>query len=284
MTVPDYILPVDDGLPLRDSGPWVAKKLDYLRRYIDVFETSMRGKWPTRTYIDLFSGPGKCIDRESRAVYLGSPLIALTTTYPFTHYIFVDKDRAALDALKARASVSAISGAVRYLPGDANTAVTQVVEDLRNRPSLNLAFLDPEGIELAWATVAALATVQKMDLIIHYPQMGLARSMPAASSQPSGTQVDQFFGGPEWRPIFESHRRGEDGFLHRRLMDHYKSRLASLGYVEAVRDDEVGLEPAMVNVKDVPLYRLLFASKHRLGNDFWRKILAKDASGQRSLF
>lgn len=244
----------------------------------------MRGKWPTRAYIDLFAGPGKCLVRESGAVYLGSPRIAITATHPFSHYIFVDKDRAALDALKARASVSPNSSSVRYLPGDANAAVSQVVEDLRNRPSLNLAFLDPEGIELAWTRVAALATIQKMDLIIYYPQMGLTRSMPAASSQPIGTQVDQFFGGPEWRPIFETHRRGQDSFLHRHLMDHYKSRLASLGYVEAVRDDEVGLEPAMLNVKDVPLYRLLFASKHRLGNDFWRKILAKDASGQRRLF
>jgi three-Cys-motif partner protein len=283
MTASSYLQPASDGLLLRDSGPWVSRKLDYLRRYIDVFETAMRGKWPTRTYIDLFAGPGKCIDRESGRVYLGSPLIAMTATHPFTHYIFVDKDQSALDALKTRASASPNSDNTRYLRGDANSAVSDVVDDLRTRPSLNLAFLDPDGIELAWTTVAALATIQRIDLIIHYPQMGLTRSMPVASTQPIGNQVDQFFGGPDWRPIFEAHRRGEDAFLHRHLMDHYKSRLASLGYVESVRDDEVGLEPLMQNVKEVPLYRLLFASKHRLGNDFWRKILAKDPSGQRRL-
>ncbi len=27
-----YLQPVDDGLPMRSSGPWVEEKLDYLRR------------------------------------------------------------------------------------------------------------------------------------------------------------------------------------------------------------------------------------------------------------
>lgn len=42
MTHERYLDPQDDGLPLEDSGLWASDKLDYLRRYIDVFETSMR--------------------------------------------------------------------------------------------------------------------------------------------------------------------------------------------------------------------------------------------------
>ena len=84
----NYLLPQDDGLPMRESGPWVAEKLDYLKRYIDVFETSMRRKWPRRYYIDLFAGPGKCICRGTKVIYLGSPLLALTTKHPFTGYFF----------------------------------------------------------------------------------------------------------------------------------------------------------------------------------------------------
>ncbi len=37
-----YMQPQEDGLPMRSSGPWVAEKLDYLERYINIFETSMR--------------------------------------------------------------------------------------------------------------------------------------------------------------------------------------------------------------------------------------------------
>jgi hypothetical protein len=55
----NYLVPEDDGLPMRESGPWAQEKLDYLKRYIDVFETSMRQKWASRNYVDLLSGPGK---------------------------------------------------------------------------------------------------------------------------------------------------------------------------------------------------------------------------------
>ncbi len=34
------------------------------------------------------------------------------------------------------------------------------------------------------------------------------------------------------------------------------------------------------NAKDVPLYHLVFASKHRRGSDFWDKIIQKSSTGQ----
>lgn len=85
--------------------------------------------------------------------------------------------------------------------GDANTVVQDIVRQLQRAQSLNLAFLDPEGLELKWNTVANLATIGRMDLIIHYPQMGLNRSMSVAVDKPGISDVDQFFGGTEWREI-----------------------------------------------------------------------------------
>jgi hypothetical protein len=43
-----YLEPEDDGLTMRPAGSWAADKLDYLARYINVFETSMRNKWTVR--------------------------------------------------------------------------------------------------------------------------------------------------------------------------------------------------------------------------------------------
>jgi hypothetical protein len=58
-----------------------------------------------------------------------------------------------------------------------------------------------------------------------------------------------------------------------------------VGYQEVRRDDEVGDEPLMRNVKrKAPLYRLLFASKHPLGETFWRAITRRDVHGQARLF
>jgi hypothetical protein len=93
------------------------------------------------------------------------------------------------------------------------------------------------------------------------------------------TAVDLFFGGTEWRAVFREH-----GNNHRFLMDHYKENLQRLGYKEAFRDDEVGDEPLIRNARmGAPLYRLLFASKHSLGHDFWRKVTRRDVHGQAQL-
>ena len=68
MSAQAYLDPQDDGLPMRPAGIWAPRKLDYLERYIGIFETSMRQKFPTRHYIDLLAGPGKNKVRGSQQV------------------------------------------------------------------------------------------------------------------------------------------------------------------------------------------------------------------------
>lgn len=281
----NYLRPVDDGLLMRSSGPWAAEKLDYLRRYIDVFETSMRKKWGLRNYIDLMSGPGKNRVRETDQVLLGSPLLALTTDHPFTGYYFVDLDKENTDVLAERCSASQ-AGVVQITTGDCNQEVAAIVDELKRNQSqsMNLAFLDPQGLELQWRTVAKLASMWKMDLIINYPQGGLNRAMGPAFENDGDSAVDLYFGDREWRTTYEAwlpHRRPG---LHRQLIDLYLSNLQKLGYVEVRRDDEVGDEPLMRNAKKrAPLYRLLFASKHELGKKFWHDITGRDVHGQMRL-
>lgn len=280
----NYLQPQDDGLLMRESGPWVVEKLDYLKRYIDVFETSMRKKWPRRHYIDLFAGPGKCVCRRTGVVHLGSPLLALTTKHPFTDYTFVDSNPENITALQERCDALSARVHIQFVVDDANQVAEEIAQRIRRVPSLNLAFLDPDGLELRWETVATLAKIERLDLFIHYSQMGLTRAMPQAYRAEEETTVDLFFGDWEWRRIYGEYRRKEESFLHRQLMDHYKGKLKELGYKETYRDDEVGAEPLMRNEKNAPLYRLLFASKHPLGLKFWEKVISRDAHGQRRLF
>ncbi len=286
-----YLQPCDDGLPLRRSGLWVSEKLHYLRRYIDIFAASMRNQpWRERYYIDLFSGPGKCLVRETRDVCLGSPLLALTTQHPFTGYFFVDLDPLNIDALRQRCSASPIASSVRYKVGDSNTIVTQLVKqiqtiDRENIPGryscLNLAFLDPDGLELQWETVATLAQPYSMDLIIHYPEGGLNRSMRKVYEKEEQTAVDRFFGSEEWRAIYA---QWWNQGVHRRLIDFYKERLRDLGYKEVLQGDEVGYEPLIRSTtRKAPLYRLLFACKHPLGYKFWQAVTRRDVYGQARL-
>ena len=287
-----YLQPEDDGLPMRSSGRWVAEKLDYLQRYINFFENSMHTKpWRKRHYIDLFAGPGKCYVSETGAVYLGSPLLALTTPPPFTDYFFVDTDSESIATLQQRCTVSQLSDRVQCLVGDCNLVVREIVERILavdsefirdSWSSLNLAFLDPQGLNLHWETIVTLSRPYGMDLIIHYPQGGLSRYMGKAFRTEGQSAVDLLFGGPEWRQIYEK-QQGRPG-IHRALMDLYKGKLQDLGYAEVLRDDEVGDEPLMRNAKrKTPLYRLLFASKHPLGNKGWHTVTHRDVHGQRHL-
>jgi three-Cys-motif partner protein len=290
-----YLEPEDDGLIMRPSHEWTATKLDYLKRYINIFETSMRKKpWCKRHYIDLFAGPGKCFISEKNLVLIGSPLIALTTTYPFTDYFFVDKEAENISALKQRCGESPLFDHIKFHTDDCNDVISEIVNyilDVDKKrpssewPSLNLAFIDPEGLELKWETLVTIAKPNRMDLIIHYPQMGLTREMPNAFKEEKVTAVDAFFGDIEWRRIYGDSRRKGEPFIHRQLMDFYKEKLKKLGYQEVLRDDEVNDEPLIRNAKtNAPLYRLIFASKHSLGHAFWRKVTRRDVHGQARLF
>ena len=237
-----YLQPQDDGLSVREAGPWARIKLDYLKRYTDVFETSMRKKWSVRCYVDLLAGPGKNRDRDSGKIFLGSPLIALTTKYPFTDYFFVDENDENTKALQKRCAASPHSHRTQICAGDCNDLVDDIVAQLRqdDRRSLNLAFLDPEGMELRWDTVASLAAVQRMDLIIIYPESALNRSMPWAFETEGQTSIDDFFGDRGWRKIRQDWlSQGKTSIPHRQLIDFYRAKLQGLGYQEVLQGDQI---------------------------------------------
>ena len=128
----DYLLPVDDGLPARESGEWVKEKLFFVKRYIDTFEIAMRGRsWRRRTFIDLFSGPGKCVIRDTNEFIIGSPLLAIQTQFPFTDYYFNDLDQSTINSLAQRVSSSGISKEhIHYFVGDANRKVKDIFTEI----------------------------------------------------------------------------------------------------------------------------------------------------------
>ena len=150
---------------------------------------------------------------------------------------------------------------------------------------LNLAFLDPEGLELEWKTIERLAQMKRMDLIIHYSQNGLTRNLDKSYATTKDTVVDAFFGDRNWRDVYKSALSKRESIgVHRALIDYYKSKLSSLGYVVINDSEEIAHEPLIRNTqRNAPLYRLLFASKHPLGNKIWNEVTKKDIHGQQKL-
>lgn len=269
-------------------GSWSKIKLDYLERYLDRFIVAMRGKnWRAIHYIDLFAGAGKNQISETGEIIMGSPLIALTQKRPFDQYFFSDHNPENIDALQQRCAASDQHLKVHCSVGDANEQVSVIKTQIDQIDrefidgvwsSLNVAFIDPFGLELKWATVETLAQVKFMDLMIYYSQMGITREAAKAIKKPPPTAIDQFFGTTEWRSIYRQYQKHDEMFFHRDLLDLYKGRLEQFGYV--IREAETD-EPLIRSKKRrAPLYRLLFASKHKLGNKFWNDVTRRDATGQ----
>ncbi|MCP4141992.1 MAG: three-Cys-motif partner protein TcmP [Chloroflexi bacterium] len=283
-----YLLPEDDGLPTREFGKWTIQKVEYLKKYISQSATSMRGKpWRQRSYIDMFSGTGKFELKGTNDIHLGSPLLALTTQHPFTHYYFVDYIEKNIDILRERSSSLPLQK--KFYVGDANEKVKEIVRELQiadkkfisgKWPSFNLVFLDPDGLELEWRTVEALAQIKIMDMVIHYSQSGLTRNLDRCYASTDETIIDKFFGDEGWRQIYKTwqYKSSKKG-LHRELMDYYQDKLKALGYVD-IDSPEPLMKTAQTNA---PLYRLVFASKHKLGHKFWKQGTQVDINGQRRL-
>lgn len=278
----------DDGLPMREKGgKWTYNKLYFLNAYFGRFIVSMRNRqWKAINYIDLFAGPGKNKLPDGRII-LGSPLLALSQKRSFDHYYFSDIDPSNISVLKQRCAQYSMPGRISSFPDDANRIVDRVVYEIKQTqgvytkgdwPCLNLAFLDPEGMELHWETVAKLASL-RTDMIIYYPQMGITRDAPAQIQENNPTSIDEFFGDTTWREIYQRHQNGEESFLHRALLDLYKQKFSGFGY----KVEEPISEPVFKNKRDAPLYRLLFVSKHELGNKFWADVIENLPDGQMRL-
>lgn len=288
----NYLSPEDDGLPMRQSGDYAKDKLRILKNYVDKFIVSMRGKpWRAMYYLDLQAGPGKNVFSPSKEVMLGSPLIALTAPHPFTHYRFVELDSQNAQALERRISQSPYKDRVQVVQGNCNIVVDEIAREIASLdksyiegrwPSLNLAFLDPEGLELEWQTVEKLGRMNRMDLIINFSLSGVTRNAKQIMERDSLSRLDKFFGTLEWREIYKSVMDKDNTHIRRTMLDYYKNRLGQLGY-RVAKEDEYRDERVFRNRKNVQIYTLIAASKHDLGVKFWQDTI-EDAPSQPRLF
>ncbi len=251
-----------DGLNVRPSGPWIRKKHFYLRRYADIFSKGMKNKWPQRTFIDLFSGPGKCVIESTKEELDGSPLIVMG--FDFTHYIFIEQDSEDFEALKKRCSTSPKYNQMHFLKGDCNKEVGKILPQ-----GLSLAFIDPTGIDVHFETIKTLSGHGNVDLLMNIQfGMDIKRNFQHYLKT-EGNALELFLGGDFRKKLKDP----------RDVLTVYKEQISGLGYRTVEFSDIV-----VTNSKSAPMYFLFFASKHPRGLDFWKKITAKDEKGQMEMF
>jgi len=273
MTNPEkYLLEEADGLPTRPSQDYVHYKLKALSTYLSITNNAMKDRpWRERFFLDLQAGPGK--NNVNSSILFGSPLIAFIAPNPSTQFRFNELSSINNDALKQRIAVSPLKDSIKIYQEDVNLVVDRIVEEITaidkrfiqgKWPSLNVAFLDPEGLELHWATVEKLASISKMDLIINFSTMGIVRLIGDKNFEP----VNRYFGIDKWKdvdiPANPVQRR-------RAFIDFYRMRLEKFDYNIDIDPSFGGDDIAVNNSKNAQVYSLIFASKNPLGDKFWKQ-------------
>ena len=132
-----------------------------------------------------------------------------------------DIDPQKSSALQQR--ITALGGAARIYAKRAEVVVDEIVDALRPR-GLHFAFLDPYKLEvLPFSIIRKLATVRKMDMLIHVSVFDLQRNLRRYVAD--GKVLNSFM--PGWRGSVDVNR--SDHGLRTELLNYWLGEIRKLG-------------------------------------------------------
>lgn len=256
----------DDRLVVSEVGPWASEKHARLQSYIEISGGARRKYIPPPSwhagaaYIELFSGPGRSLIRDTNRIIDGSPLVAhraAQQTVPFTEMHLNDADPSMSSAVDARLRALGVVPVCYSDPAD--VAVDKIVAAL-NPSGLHFAFLDPYNLEgLSFNIIRKLSKL-KVDLLIHVSVHDLQRNLDDYSRP--GDVLDTF--APGWSSHVD--RNQSISSFRASLMEYWLAEIRKLGKLPA-RGVELVEGP-----NGQRLYWLVFASEHDLALRFWEAI------------
>ncbi len=257
-----------DGLRALSVGFWSADKTDRIRRYVHACWAA-RSRFPDRTYIDLFCGPGRVYERFGGEWQDGSAVSAFTQSMreggAFTKFIIGDIDPINLDACAARISMR--GGQPIALLGPAQETVVRALEQA-DGGGLNLAVLDPFNLNLLdFSVINTLARLKHIDIIVHFSLMDLRRNL-ITQYRDGGGSFDLV--APGWRihvPAEQLTKREAPAAFE----DYWIGLVEQTGLRAAVN------RPVFKNGKRAELYRLMLLSRHDLAHKIWNSSAADSA-------
>jgi three-Cys-motif partner protein len=249
-----------DGHVVRDAPLWTEEKLLILECYLEGFTTACKpaGGWYG---LDLFAGAGLNYSEARGREIPSSPLIMLEAgPVAATKVLMCELAKRTLRALEHR--IGPYGDRAENFPGNVNEEIHGMLERVPVRAPA-FAFLDPEGADLAWSTVEAIAAHKatekyKVEQLILLPtDSGFMRLLDRRQQNQAGAaRVANIMPGDQWRDIWDARARGEISADEGRTeyVRYYAEGLERLGY-EKVLDREV---PAVGR----RMYFLLYATDH----------------------
>jgi three-Cys-motif partner protein len=248
-----------DGLPARVAPSWTEEKLMILESYLAAFAGACKkvGGWYA---LDLFGGPGLNWSETRGCERNGSPIIALEAGPPMaTQLVAAESHRPSFEALSSR--TERYGDRTRLFNDDANRIIKDMLTDVPSAAPA-FAFLDPEGSELDWKTVEAVADHKrghshtKIEQLILFPtDTGFMRLAPGHPDL-----VTRIFGHEEWQEIFDR-RQAEKLSPDEARSEYvrlYGEGLKRLGY-------KTVLDRQILKSTGQPMYFLIFATDHDAG-------------------
>lgn len=267
-----------DGLPVQCVGPWVEDKYYYLERYLNA-SCEARRKFSDRgnaVFIDLFTGPGKCIIKDKCKEIDGGVVRVLNREEAqFNESFLFDISENNIDSLEKRVK-SKFKCCLQH--GDSNSLIHSLVSDLvkHRYKRYHFVFIDPFGPEeLKFITLIELAKLERIDVLIHFPIMAIRRNWKLWIKK-ENTILDEFLGTEKWRNKISSLPRNKVFDL---LINIYRKELLKVGYVFIFDLKSVAIR----NKNNAPLYDLILVSKNSLAQKIWNTVVNIGPDGQKFL-
>jgi three-Cys-motif partner protein len=257
----------DDALPAESNvGPWVEDKHHALREYLK-YHAKPRAGYRHRAYIEVFCGSGRGQLRNTGQFIDGSPVVAWKCSVeekaPFSELYIADRDPKRRQACAER--LRRLGAPVIEFEGDAITAAAAIVARL-DPYGLHFSFVDPYSLgELRLELLRTLASVKRMDIMVHISAMDLFRNFDRNLAG-ERREFDAF--APGWQQHVAQGLPKDE--RRRAAIDYWKTQVDAMGL------DATSEMKAVRNRQNRDMYWLLVLSRHPLGAKFWRIVLESD--------
>jgi three-Cys-motif partner protein len=271
---------MQDGLPVRCVGEWAEQKIYLLYQYFGIFTVGMKNKWKLN-YIEICSGPGRCINRSSGNEIDGTALSILKHD-AYKHLnraLFFDFSEAVVDVLNQRITALDVENAKAYIAdyNKADELCAMIMSEI-GKESLNIVFIDPTDCSVPFSLLRKIKeTLPNVDFIINI-----------ATGTDFNRNIGQAFENPERANKYCRFLGDEDFFvdldnialckkrdwesLRTKFREAYKQSLSNIGYQR-------------FGTKRIQhYYDILFATKHPTAMNFWNSATATEYDGQRTMF
>ncbi len=259
------------------------KKLDVLDAYLGFFPLALKTKGFRLLYVDAFAGTGEVLLAEADAPMLpgiaperekidGSAVRALRATVPFDKYVFIEKSKTKLAALREQLAAQFPDriALCEFKCADANDAIKEICGSTDWKKSRAVVFLDPFGNQIEWETLKTIAQTRAADVWYLFPTgLGIYRQIPKKGT-PQATAADsitRMLGTDDWLRIF-TQKATTTNLLGEIETD--TERAASVEEIAAYVISRLGtiFQGGVANKyvslggKGVPWYSLLFAASN----------------------